>query len=85
MRCVEECPVKETLVLRSAKKSASITPFVFGSLVVGVFIAVTGLGLLTGHWKNSISKDEYQLRFQNLDSPLNNHARGSVPQYGPND
>ncbi len=85
MRCVEECPVKETLVLRSTKKSASVTPFVFGSLIVGVFIAVTGLGILTGHWKNSISKDEYQFRFQNLDSPLNNHARGSVPQYGPND
>ncbi|MFA5835092.1 MAG: 4Fe-4S binding protein [Bacteroidota bacterium] len=85
LRCVEECPVKETLVLRSKKKSASISPWVFGTLVAGVFIAVTGLGMLTGHWKNSVSKDEYQFRFQNLDSPLYNHARGSVPQYGPND
>jgi Pyruvate/2-oxoacid:ferredoxin oxidoreductase delta subunit len=85
MRCVEECPVKETLVLRTKKQSASVSPFVFGILVVGVFIAITGLGMLTGHWKNSISKDEYRFRFQNMDSPLYNHARGAVPQYGPND
>ena len=85
LRCVEECPVKETLVLRNKRISASVSPWVFGSLVVGVFIAVTGLGILTGHWKNSLSKDEYQFRFQKLDSPLYNHARGSVPQYGPND
>jgi len=54
-------------------------------LIVGVFIAITGLGILTGHWHNSVSKDEYQFRFQQMDSPLYNHARGSVPQYGPND
>jgi polyferredoxin len=85
MRCVEECPVKETLVLRTKNKSVSVSPFVFGILVIGVFIAVTGLGMITGHWNNSISKAEYQFRFQNLDSPLNTHARGQVPQYGPND
>jgi ferredoxin len=85
MRCVEECPVKETLVLRTTKKSVSVSPFVFGSLVAGVFIAITGLGILTGHWHNSVSKDEYQFRFQRMDSPLYNHARGQVPEYGPND
>ncbi len=85
MRCVEECPVKETLVLRAKKQSVTVAPWVFGVLIVGTFIAVTGLGMLTGHWKNSVGKDEYQYRFQNLESPLYNHARGSVPQYGPND
>ncbi|NUN68779.1 MAG: 4Fe-4S binding protein [Bacteroidetes bacterium] len=85
LRCVEECPVKETLVLRSRQRSATVAPWVFGTLVAGVFIAVTGLGMLTGRWANSVSKDEYQVRFQKLDSPLYNHAQGSVPQYGPND
>ncbi len=86
LRCVEECPVKETLVLRVKKQSASsVPPWVFGVLVAGVFIAVTGLGILSGRWHNSVSKDEYQYRFQNLDSPLYNHARGAVPEYGPND
>ena len=85
MRCVEECPVKETLVLRTRERSATVAPWVFGVLVVGTFVAVTGLGMLTGHWKNSVSKEEYQFRFQKLDSPLYNHAQGSVPRYGPND
>ena len=85
MLCVEECPIKETLVLRSTKKSASVAPWIFGTLIVGVFIAITGLGMLTGYWKNSVSKEEYRFRFQQLDSPLYNHARGSVPEYGPND
>ncbi len=85
LRCVEECPVKETLVLRTRKQNASVAPWVFGTLIVGVFVAVTGLGILTGHWANSVSKEEYQYRFQRLDSPLYNHARGTVPEYGPND
>lgn len=86
LRCVEECPVKETLVLRVKKQSASsVPPWVFGVLVAGVFIAVTGLGILSGYWHNSVSKEEYQYRFQNLDSPMYNHARGAVPEYGPND
>lgn len=83
--CVDECPVKDTLILSTKKQSSSVTPWVFGALVTGIFVAITGLGILTGHWANSVSKEEYQSRFQKLDSPLYNHARGSVPTYGPND
>ncbi len=85
MRCVEECPVKDTLLLRTKESTASVPTWVMGSLIIGVFLAVTGLGMLTGHWKNSISSDEYLFRFQRLDSPLYNHARGQVPHYRPND
>ncbi|MFA6540387.1 MAG: 4Fe-4S binding protein [Bacteroidota bacterium] len=85
LRCVDECPVKETLVLRSRKSSASVPTWVMGALVAGVFIAVTGLGMITHHWHNSVSKDEYLFRFQRMDSPLYNHMRGEVPHYGPND
>jgi hypothetical protein len=41
--------------------------------------------VLTGHWQNSISREEYLKRFQKIDSPLYQHNRGSVPEYGPND
>lgn len=85
LRCVEECPVKETLVLRTRRQTASVPPWVFGTLVVGLFMAITGLAIIAGHWHNSVSKEEYWFRFQQLDSPLYNHARGSVPEYGPND
>jgi polyferredoxin len=85
LQCVEVCPVKETLDLRSSPTKTKIPNWVFGSLVAGVFIAVTGLAVLTGHWQNSMSKEEYLKRFQNLDTPLYQHNRGSVPQYTPND
>jgi hypothetical protein len=32
-----------------------------------------------------ISREEYQRRFQELDSPLYQHLRGEVLEYGPND
>ncbi len=85
LRCVEECPVKDTLLLRINKSAPAVSNWVMGSLVVGVFLAITGLGMLTGHWKNSVQKEEYLYRFQRLDSPLYNHARGAVPEYGPHD
>ncbi len=85
LECVQVCPVKETLQLRVSKESRAMNTWVFGSLVVGVFVAVTGLAVLTGHWQNGISREEYQRRFQQLDSPLYQHSRGDVPEYGPND
>jgi len=85
LRCVEECPIKDTLVMRVKKTSPAISNWVLGTLLVSVFLALTGLGMLTGHWRNSLSKEEYLFRFQKLDSPLYNHARGQVPQYGPGD
>lgn len=85
LRCVEECPVKETLVLRARKESAAVPSWMMGALVAGVFIAVTGMGMLAGAWHNAVSKEEYLFRFQRLDSPLYHHAQGSVPAYGPND
>jgi polyferredoxin len=85
LACVQVCPVKDTLDVRFSAKSASVPTWVFGSLVAGIFVAVTGLAMLTGNWQNSISNDEYQRRFQQLNSPVYQHFRGQVPEYGPND
>jgi polyferredoxin len=83
--CVEVCPVKNTLVMSAGNNTNSIPSWVFGVLVVGIFIAVTGLAALTGHWQNGISKEEYAKRIQNIESPLYQHNRGQVSNYGPND
>jgi hypothetical protein len=50
-----------------------------------VFVAVTGLAIVTGHWQNSISRQEYLRRFGQINSPLYQHFEGHVPAYGPND
>jgi hypothetical protein len=43
------------------------------------------MAMLTGHWQNAIGKDEYQRRFNEINSPLYQHNRGEVPAYGPGD
>lgn len=73
LRCVEECPVKDTLLLRTSISKKAVPSWVFGVLVTGVFVAITGLAMLTNHWKNDISQTEYLQHFQNIESPLYEH------------
>jgi hypothetical protein len=67
------------------KKRSAVPSWVFGLLVSGVFIAVTGLAMLLGHWQNGISNEEYLRRFNELDKPVYQHNRGTVPEYGEED
>lgn len=85
MACVEVCPVKRTLDLRLTNKSRPVPTRAMGLLVIGTFVAITGMAVITRHWQNGISQAEYQRRFQQLDTPLYRHFRGKVPEYGPND
>jgi polyferredoxin len=85
LACVEACPVIDTLAMKAGTRSRPVPGWVFGVLVAGVFVAVTGLAVVTGHWQNGISQAEYGHRFEHLDSPVYRHFRGHVPQYGPND
>jgi len=83
LECVAACPVKDTLEVRARGKAFSAR--MVAAMVVGIFLGVTGLAMVTGHWKNRISREEYLYRFSRLDSPVYQHARGHVPAYGPND
>ena len=85
LECVEVCPVKNTLDLRTHRGKAPVSNWIFAGLVVGVFVAVTGLAMLTGHWQNGISRDEYARRFQQLDLPVYQHIGREVAPYGPKD
>jgi ferredoxin len=85
MLCVEACPVSETLDIRATPKGRPVPRWVYGVLVAGVFVAITGLAMLSGNWQNSITPQEYQRRFQELNSPLYQHFHGNVPDYGPGD
>ncbi len=85
MACVQACPVKETLELRLRPSGRRIPSWVVGSLVAGLFVALTGSAVLAGRWKNAIGREEYLHRFQQIHTPLYQHFRGEVPRYGPND
>jgi ferredoxin len=83
LECVAACPVKDTLEVRARGKAISAR--MVAAIVVGIFLGVTGLAMLTGHWQNRIAPREYLLRFTRLESPMYQHARGHVPAYGPED
>ena len=85
LACVQVCPVKDTLDMRLPGGRKQVSPWVLGSLIAGVFVAITGLAMLTGRWNNDITREEYLKRFQRLDTPIYQHFRGQVPAYGPND
>jgi polyferredoxin len=85
MECVAVCPVKNTLEVKAARHSKALPTWMYGTLIAGLFVAITGLAMLLGVWQNSITQDEYQRRFQQLHSPLYQHFRGEVPRYGPAD
>ena len=76
LECVAVCPVKDTLEMRLGRSRRAIPGWVFGSLVAGLFVALTGLAMLTGHWTSSISRQEYERRFQEIESPKYQHMRG---------
>jgi polyferredoxin len=84
LACVQVCPVKDTLDMRTGILNKKIPRRVFAGLVVGLFVAITGLAMLLGHWQNAISKEEYLKHFQQIDSPLYQHNRGKVPAYDGN-
>lgn len=83
LECVQACPVKDTLDLRTGLMNQRIPARVFVTLVIGLFIAITGLAMLMGRWQNGISKEEYLRHFQQINSPLYEHNRGEVPAYEP--
>jgi polyferredoxin len=57
-RCVAACPVKDTLRMEAPGRRA-IQGWVFGLLVAGFFAAVTGLAMLTGHWRSNLTREDY--------------------------
>ena len=71
MNCVDVCPIEDTLdlfVLLPAKKSFKIKKKWVAIGIVSIFMAVTGIGMLTGHWQNKISKEEYLYLYKNMES-----------------
>jgi hypothetical protein len=66
--------------MKLKKSGRQIPTFILGLLVVGLFVGITGLAMLSGSWKNSISKEEYLQRFKEVETPLYQHFQGRVSQ-----
>jgi len=71
LNCVDVCPVEDTLdlfTLLPKKKSFRIKKKYTAIGVVAVFMIVTGIGMITGHWNNNLSKEEYLYLYKNMNT-----------------
>ena len=69
LNCVDACPVKDTLELKTLlPKKKRISKKVVAIVVVSIFMLVTGFGMLTGNWQNKITKEEYLMHYKFMNS-----------------
>lgn len=68
MSCVDACPVKDTLELKTIYNGKRIPKKMVAFGIVIIYIAVTSLGILSGNWKNNISKEEYLQNYEKINS-----------------
>ncbi len=69
LNCVDVCPVKDTLQLNSMIPGKTKINKKFIAIgVVGIFMLVTGLGILTNNWQNKVTKEEYLLHYKQMNS-----------------
>jgi polyferredoxin len=69
LNCVDICPVKDTLELKTILPNKfKIGKRVVAIGVITIFMAVTGLGMVTGYWQNDISNTEYLMHYKLMNS-----------------
>ena len=61
-------PVANTLEAKTVVADKPINKKLVAAGVVLIFIAVTGIGMLTGNWHNNVPKETYLELHQNLES-----------------
>lgn len=78
MSCVDVCPVADTLDLKSTITKRKIPKKKIAIAVVALFTLVTGIGMVTGHWQNDITKHEYLHHMKYLDSYGHPHSADDI-------
>ena len=59
MECVKVCPVDDCLTARAFSR-VRISPWVWPALVVGLWLAIYGIAVLTGNWNSPVTPDEFR-------------------------
>ena len=68
LRCVDACPVADTLDVKSliTKKKISKTKVAIGIAII--YLIIISIGMLTGNWQSRTTKEEYLYYYKNLES-----------------
>ena len=66
MNCVDVCPVADTLEYKFIGKKVFNKKYIAAAIVL-LFVLITGIGMITGNWKNNVSKEAYLKYYENID------------------
>ncbi len=83
MSCVDVCPVKDTLNLTMLGRRKPLHKRWVAIGVVGIFVVITGLGMLSGYWHNNVTTPEYihyQQHVQSYGHPMNSRDLSRMGQ-----
>jgi polyferredoxin len=84
MKCIDICPVPNTISFSLREKGGIIRPWIYATLILIIFAGGSSLAKATGYWQNAVPIREYLFHVQHLHLPMYHHNRGSVPEYNPN-
>jgi polyferredoxin len=59
MSCVDVCPIADTLEFKTLAGNKVVHKRWVAVATVGIFVAITGLGMITGYWQNRVTTSEY--------------------------
>ena len=66
--CARACPVEGTLALRTLPvRRAAWTPRALALVVVGLFVGLTYLATISGHWQSQLSLGEFRANLRHID------------------
>jgi polyferredoxin len=64
LNCVDACPVADTLTVNMVFKKKKLQKKYVALGIIIIFLSVTGTGIVTGHWQNKISKEQYLIHYK---------------------
>lgn len=68
LNCVDVCPVNDTLKLETIVTGKKVNKKFVAAGIVSLFMIITGLGIITGNWQNSVTKEDYLILYEDINS-----------------
>lgn len=68
LSCIDVCPVADTLDVKSLITKNKISKRSIAFVVVAIFMVITGAGMISGHWQNDITNEEYLIHYKYMNS-----------------
>ncbi len=76
MECTRVCPVENTLVLKTTGMGKiGWNTARLGIVIIGIYVMMVYTAGITGHWKSSVSENEFRAGLQTIDSPEITHPK----------